>query len=349
LLIVTALAMRPWNDEVSNVEQAVFLTTHGLREWIRNYRAINAWMGPHHPPLLALMYGGFYALVGPHLLAGRLLNIGFSLTALAAAARLVRRVTDAPTAALASLCWVFYPLWLYNGAAAIMEGPFLLIFLLTADAVAVFLQTPSTRRALAVGGWLALALLCRYNVALLAPGVALLLLSPEHRAVLKKPGTWWLLGLPALLFAPFLVVAAKTGLLMTQAGKMKGMALLLNPGGMFYLKETLLPLWPLHAGAHVIAIAALSLLALWKGAGRNPTLLALGGGYLLFVLILLPNPRYLLPAVPFLSAGAARALQVVEQRGGGAGAAWAGIAASALTLAVVVITAATYDGYYPFY
>jgi hypothetical protein len=349
LLVAAALAMRPWNDELSNIDQASYLAAHGLRQWLADYRTINGWLGPHHPPLLALLYGAFYGLVGPHLLAGRLFNIAFALGAMVAGARLVRRVADAPTAALASLCWLFYPLWLYNGAAAIMEGPFLLVFLLTADAFAAFLQAPTNRRALQAGGWFALALLCRYNIVLLAPGAAILLLLPAHRAVWKRPGPWLLLAPAALLFVPFVALAAKTGLLAAQADRLKGFTVLFTRGGPLYLTEILLPLWPMHAGAHVIPITILGLLALWRGVGKSATLLALGGGYLAAVLFLLPNPRYMLPALPFLAAGAARVLQAIERRGGGAAATWAGIAGAAFTLAVVVVVAASRDGYYPFY
>ena len=183
-----------------------------------------------------------------------------------------------------------------------MEGPFLLVFLLTADAFVVFLQEPTNRRALQAGGWIALALLCRYNIILLAPGMAILMLSPTGRAARKRPDAWLLLVPAALVFLPFLIFAAKTGLLATQANRLKGMAVLFTPGGPLYLMETLLPLWPMQVGAHAIPITVLALLALWRGSGKNEALLALGGGYLFSVLILLPNPRYMLPALPFLAA-----------------------------------------------
>ena len=168
-LTIMALAMRPWNDEVSNLQQANFLAANGWQQWVANYETLNRWMGPHHPPLLALLYGLFYSVVGPHLLAGRLLNIAFSLGALAIGVRLVRRLTDASTAALSSLCWPLFPLWLYNGAAALLEGPFLLLLLLTVDAFIRFVREGRTAQAVIVGLWLSVGMLCRYNIALVVP------------------------------------------------------------------------------------------------------------------------------------------------------------------------------------
>jgi hypothetical protein len=250
---------------------------------------------------------------------------------------------------LATFGWLIFPLWLFNGAAAIMEGPFLLVFLLTADAFVAFVQEPNARRSVKCGAWLTLAMLCRYNIVLLVPGVLALLALPPYRAILKKPAYWWWLGVPSLVLAPLAIAAASTGLLATQAANISWAFLLLRPGGVHYLLETLLPLWPLHIGAHAIPLAVLGLLALWAGERRNLILFALGGAYLFLVLLILPNPRYFLPAVPFLGVGAARVWQHLEQRNGGDTATWLGLAASAVVLMIVVIRGSLIDGYYPFY
>ena len=349
LLVAMAFAMSQWNDERHNMAQATYLAEHGLRQWLADYATINRWLGPHHPPLLALMYAGFYVVVGPHLLAGRLFNIVFALLALVVAYRLVARVTDKPTAALASCGWVFFPLWLFNGAAGILEGPFLLVFLLIAAAFARYLQEPKLGRALATGGLLTLGLLCRYNVALLLPGMALALLLPAYRPLWRKPTTWWIAGVPLLLLAPLAGIAAGSGLLATQAARLSWMALLARPGGAHYLLETLLPLWPLHVGAHVIPLLLLALFALQKRDGGGRVLLALGGAYLLAVVLILPNPRYLLPAVPFIAVGVARVLQYLRERNAADAATWAGLAGASITLTVLVVVGSKLSGYYPFY
>ncbi|NLH48814.1 MAG: glycosyltransferase family 39 protein [Myxococcales bacterium] len=348
-LIAVALTMRVWNDEEFNLEQAAYFAQHGLTKWLADYGSINFWLGLHHPPLLALLYALFYRVCGAHLLAGRLFNILFSAAALVAAHRLVRRTTEEPTAALASLAWPLFPVWLFNGAAAILEGPFLLVLLLTADAFVAFLEKPTHRRGLAAGGWLALGMLCRYNIVLLLPGLLLLLLGRDRRALWRNPATAWIAVVPLILLAPLAWTAAGSGLLATQKAQLSWVFLLLRPGGVAYMLGILLPLWPLQVGAHLIPAATLSLGMLWKGEGKNPLLLTLGGCYLLLVLVILPNPRYFLPAVPFLAVGAARLLQYLRAREKADTAVWLGLLAASLTLTVLVLTGAKWDGFYPFY
>jgi len=349
LLFASTLSMEHWNDEMHNLYQAEVMARLGVSGWLAEYQNISRWLSLHHPPLSALLYGFFYAAVGQTLLWGRLFNVAFALGSLFVAYRLVARLTDRPTAALASLCWPLAPLWLFNGASAILEGPFLLVFLIIAERFVAFLQEPGTRRAVVVGLWLTVGLLARYNVALLCPGMMLLLLLPDRRALLRRPGTWWIFGVPLLLIAPAAGYAAATGLLASQVSQMTWMFLLLRPGGLHYLLEVLAPLWPLHVGAHLVPFALLSLAALWKGKGRNVTLFVLGGVYLALVLLILPNPRYLLPAVPFVSVGGARVLQVLENQRGAVTAVWLGLLAAALTLTVLVIGGARASGYYPYY
>jgi 4-amino-4-deoxy-L-arabinose transferase-like glycosyltransferase len=349
LLAVAAGAMRLWNDEWANLAQARYLASHGLRDWSANYAMVNRWLGLHHPPLLPLIYSGLYRAIGFNLAVGRFFSVACSLGAMAAAYRLARRAVDEPTAALATLTWSFAPLWFYNGGAAILEGPLLLVMVLTADALLAFAREPKASRGAIAGAWLTAAVLCRYNGALLIPGFAALMLMRERRAAWRHPGVWLALGIPLVVLAALGGFAATTGLAAAQAERMRRLLVMLNPGGPTYLMNQVLPLWPLHIGAQAFAPAALALAALAWGQGKNRELLALGGGYLLLILLILPNPRYLLPALPFLAVGVARVLQAIERRGGGATTAWLGIAAASIILAAVTIGGAYYDNVYPFY
>jgi 4-amino-4-deoxy-L-arabinose transferase-like glycosyltransferase len=349
LLVLIAAVMPRWNDEVSNLHQARFLAMHGLRAWIDNYPTLNRWMGPFHPPLLTLLYGGFYTLAGSSLFAGRLFNIAFAAAALAVGARVVRRLTDAPTAALASLCWPLWPLWLFNGAAAVLEAPFLFFALLTIDAFLAFLEDGRASRAAWVGGWLTVTLLGRYNIALLLPGMLLVLLSAKYRPLLRRASTYLMLVVPAAVLIPAAILAAKTGLLSAQLAHLSWVLLLARPGGVHYLVEFMLPLWPLHVGAHLLPLLLLSFGALRFGTEGERRLMLLGGVYLALVLIILPNPRYLLPAAPFLAVGMARVLRGLERRGQGAAAVWFGVLGATLTLTVLVIAGARIGSFYPFY
>jgi len=349
LLVLMAVAMSPWNDEVSNLHQARFLATHGLRAWIGNYSQLNEWMGPFHPPLLALLYGGFYSLAGPSLLAGRLFNIAFAVAALAVGARLVRRLTDEPTAALASLCWPLWPLWLFNGSAAILEAPFFFFALVTKDTIVAFLQDGRAARAALTGVWLTVTLLGRYNVVLLVPGMFLVLLTKPYRHLLTRAATYLMVAIPVAVLAPIAFLAAGTDLLRSQAAHLSWVFLLARPGGVHYLVEFMLPLWPFHVGAHLLPLLLLSLGALRRGSPGERTLMLLGCAYLALVLIILPNPRYVLPAIPFVAVGMAWMLRAFERRAQASGAVWFGVLGATLALAVLVIAGTRLGDFYPFY
>jgi len=348
LLLVTALVMIDWNDEVSNLEQAQYLAQHGLRGWLTDYEKINGWLGPHHPPLLALLYGVFYTLVGPYLLAGRLFNIACALAALALGVRVVRRLTDAPTAALSLWCWPLFPLWLFSGASALMEGPFLLVLMLMIDLFVAFLQRGGAWRAAGVGLLLAVSALCRYNAVLFVPGM-IVALWLTRSAARPRRGMIWTLLLPALILLPLTILAMGTGVLFSQAARLSWLFLLLRPGGVDHLFSIVLPLWSLHFGAHLAPLGLAAFAALWRAATGDRVLLALGGLYLLIAALIIPNPRYLLPSLPFAAAGLARVLQWVERREAGATAVWAATWGAALTLIVLVIVDSRLNYFYPFY
>lgn len=348
LLLVMAFVMISWNDEVSNLEQAQYLAQHGLRGWLADYEKINGWLGPHHPPLLALVYGAFYALAGPHLLAGRLFNIACSLAALALSVRVVRRLTDAPTAALSLWCWPLFPLWLFSGTSALMEGPFLLVLMLMVDLFVGYLQQGGAWRAALVGLLLAVGALCRYNAVLFVPGM-IVALWLTHRAGQPRKGMIWTLLLPALILLPLIVLAMGSGVLFSQAARLSWMFLLLRPGGVDHLFSIVLPLWSLHFGAHLAPLGLPAFVALWRATTGDRVLLALGGLYLLIAALIIPNPRYLLPSLPFAAAGLARVLQWIERREAGATAVWAATWGAALVLTALVVVDSRLDYFYPFY
>lgn len=348
LLVVMAFAMIPWNDEVSNLEQAQYLAQHGLRGWLADYEQINGWLGPHHPPLLALLYGAFYALAEPLLLAGRLFNIACSLAALALGARVVRRLTDAPTAALSVWCWPLFPLWLYSGTSALMEGPFLLVLMLMINLFVGYLQNGGAWRVALVGLLLVLGMLCRYNAALFVPGMVLVLWT-NRREGQRRAGAVGTLLLPALILLPLFALAAGSGVLFSQAARLSWMFLLLRPGGVDHLFSVVLPLWPLHIGAHLVPMGLFGFAALWRGEAGHRVLLLLGGLYLLIAVLVIPNPRYLLPSLPFAAAGLARVLQWLEQRAQCATPVWAATWGAALVLTVLVVVDSRLNYFYPFY
>ena len=348
-LLVMSFSMRPWNDELNNLHQASYLADNGLQQWWANYSTVNAWMGPQHPPLLALLYGLFYLVAGPHLLAGRLFNILFSMLSLMVGARMIRRCTNETTAVLALLCWPIFPLWLFNGTAALLESPFLLIFLLATDAFIQFRHKSSARQAAIVGLWMTLGLMCRYNIALLFPCMFFLLAGPAHRWLLTQRRTWWIVGVPLLALAPLAGYAAVSNLLVIQAGPLASTLLLLRKGGLDYLIAFLLPLWPLHVGAQTLPILFLGFWALTRKTPDDLLLLTIGGAYFLVVLLLHPNPRYLVPAVPFIAAGIARLLQMLDTENMSAWAVWLGAVGSSIILTALVTAGANLGDFYPFY
>lgn len=304
--LVLSMTMMTWNDERFNLEAARYLWQHGLGDYFSDYAEINGWLGRHHPPLLVLFYGLWYKLTGFSLLAGRLVNLAFAAGSAWLTFLWVRRLVDGAVASLAVVCLVFTPMWVFSSASALLDMPFLFLFLASLLAFEKFLQTRRGRYAALAGALMALTTLSRYNGLFLLPiWLVQLLADSSTRGLLKEPKTYLAALVPALLGLPWMALSLAQGTLAVQFARLSEFLLVavVRPGGWFYLTEVLLPIFPIMMGIYTIPLLFYGLAAFWKV--RSPGIKRLVfscATYLGLVVLTLPNARYVLPAVPMLAA-----------------------------------------------
>jgi len=298
--------MPQWNDEGSNIEAARFLWNNGLYEYFENYSEINKWLGKHHPPFLVLMYGFWYKLTGFTLAAGRIFNFAFAIGSVAAGYFWIRKTTDQAIAGLAVLLFVATPMWCFSSASALLDMPFTLFFLTAMYFFERFIEKDSARAAVLAGIFAALTILSRYNGLFLFPMWAMMLLShKETRPLLFRSKTWLLIITPLALALPWIIVALVKGAFWIQATRLSSFLLVgfIRPGGLWYLSEVLLPLFPIMMGIYTVPLFLFGLSSARMIPSPGTKRLVWGVvTYIVLLALTLPSPRYLLPVIPMLSA-----------------------------------------------
>jgi 4-amino-4-deoxy-L-arabinose transferase-like glycosyltransferase len=345
--------MITWNDELSNVEAARFLWDNGLVEYFRNYARLNSWLGPHHPPLLVLMYAVWYKLTGFSLVAGRILNLAFALGGAYLAYLWLRKLTDRAIASLAIVLLPLTPMWAFSSASALLDMPFLFLFFGALLAFERYLETEQSRYAAIAGVIAALAVLSRYNGLFLYPvWLAQILVVPQTRSLLKRPATYLAIGVPLVLGIPWLAVSLSQGTLVVQANRISQFLLvaLTRPGGWRYLTEVLLPLFPVMMGVYNIPLQLFGLSGTWRlDTPGSRRLVVSAVTYLTLVLFTLPHPRYSLPVVPMVAALSAAGLWRLNYREQGMAAVGLATALCALSFLVFYTVITRMDLIYIFY
>lgn len=319
--IVVAAVMIPWNDEVSNRDAAQFLFDHGIRDYFRHYGEINSWLGPHHPPLIPLIYAGLYRVFGFSIVVGRVFAGVCSLATAALGYFWLRRRFDAQTALLSVACLLAVPVAVFSGVSSILDAPFWLLFTATLIAFDRFLQNGRNGSAALVGALVALAVLSRYNAILLPPiFVAVIWATPDHRPFLKRVTTWAIVAVPAVLVLPWVILSSLTGTLSLQVDRLASFALtaFIPKGGAFYLKTTLAPLAPFMLGVFNAPLWIVGAWSSWRDdKGRFGRFApAAAGAYVGLLMLSLPNPRYFLSIAILVAFLTARAILDIERREG---------------------------------
>ena len=313
--------MIPWNDENSNVETARYLWDHGLRSYFNNYTEINQWLGRHHPPLLVLFYGLFYKLTGFSLIAGRLLNFVFALGAAVFYYKWIRRLTDEAIAGMSMITLAFVPMWAFSSASALLDMPFTFLFAGALYYFDGYIGTAKTRYALIAGGFALVAILSRYNGLFLYPiWLVTLLADKGSRGLLKRPATYLPVLITAVLSLPWLALAAYKGTLLVQITRLSQFLFVAGrSGGWWYLTEVLLILFPIMFGVFNLPLWLFGAASYRKiMAPETKRLLAALITYTLLIAFTLPNPRYVIPAIPMLAALASVGVWRIAAAGKGA-------------------------------
>ncbi|MDP8256978.1 MAG: glycosyltransferase family 39 protein [Candidatus Alcyoniella australis] len=313
-----AAALAPqWNDERFNLEAAQVLIDHGLGQYLANYGSLSDWLSPHHPPLLATIYGLLFKLSGSSLFAGRLLGLAFFCAAQWMTFALGHELYDERSGLIAAACLPCFPLVIFEAPTALFDMPFLFFFL---AALLYFKRTldrggygNAITAALAIG----LGGLTRYNMLFIYPILLAMLVR------YGKPGAWrdrrvWLAALgPVLVAAPWIAYLALTEVGRMQVQRLASYLLVafVPEGGPQYVREALLPVLPVHLGMFMVPPLVYGCWISVRQARSNTerrraTSLIFWWIAILLVLtgLTIPHVRYLLPAFPALALAMARGL-----------------------------------------
>ena len=160
-----------------------------------------------HPPIIAWWIRAGEALFGDTPLGVRLLPVLASGLTTWLIGDLTVKLGAQPRTAFRAALWYNATLTVcLGGMLAIPDAPASLFWTATLCALAHVWATRRTAWWLAAGLAAGLAVLSKYSGLFLAPGVLLwLLLIPEGRAELRKPGPWLAAAVAACVFAPNVV------------------------------------------------------------------------------------------------------------------------------------------------
>jgi 4-amino-4-deoxy-L-arabinose transferase-like glycosyltransferase len=314
-----------WNDEQSNALAARFLIENGFSKYFSKYPEINSWLGPHHPPLLPIVYAGIYAVLSPNIHVGRAFAIFCSVGASIIAYLWIKRDFGRDAARVSGILLLAMPLVLFNGVASILDAPFWLVFTATFFYFEKYLKTVRTRDAVITGFLVALCLMTRYN-GLIVPVLFFfaLMSRKDSRSLFLKPATWLIFTIPIVLVLPWFIFALITGTLSVQSKTVLSFFFVafLAPGGFFYIKSVLLPLIPLMTGLWNVPewFFGARLLTSQDHNREGARIILMLLIYIASLFLSLPNPRYLLYMAPLLSLLTARhilEIESTEKRGGG--------------------------------
>ena len=303
--VILIFTMVIWNDERSNIEAAKYLWQNGLDEYFQNYGQINKWLGSHHPPLLVLLYGLWYKLTAFSITAGRLFNLAFAMGAAAIGYLWIKKAADHAVAGLSVVCLLLFPMWSFSSASALLDMPFVFWFMISMLFFERYIQDNGWKDAAAAGVFVSITILSRYNGIFLFPIFFMQIVSHKSsRPLLIVPKTWLVIGVPILLGLPWLILSVAQGTFGIQAARLSEFLLVgfVRPGGWWYLSEVLLPLFPILMGIFTIPLLIYGAAACLKVESASVRRIMIGSiTYLVLIALTLPNPRYVLPAVPMLA------------------------------------------------
>jgi 4-amino-4-deoxy-L-arabinose transferase-like glycosyltransferase len=299
---------RIWNDERSLLEVIDYITHHGEFDFLRYYADVSAWLGPKHPPLVALIGSQLARLFGPGILPLRLLGFGCAILTVIKTRQTARLLINPESAEDAGLLLIAFPIFLFSGATGLMDMPFTLCYTVAIYHGLRYLGTGHWQHAMLTGLMSGVGILCRYHMLMIYPVFILFFLGQrDYRRWLLRPATFLIFLIPLILFAPWFLFSLATASWRQQiAGVAQYIGIFgFRPGGLDFVMAYIFPLFPVFLGAHQFPLLGLALYQSWHRPGRDwpwpagMTLIRLSILILLLTsLLTLPHPRYLLPLLP---------------------------------------------------
>lgn len=332
----------PWGDEARSLRVASLISADGLAGAYEE----SGWLRNKHPPLMPLVFGSVVRVVGPSLLALRLVSVVFLVATCVVVYLLGRELLDRDAGIVAAIFFLAFPLVVRLGSAAMMDIQVTFFFTAGLLVCLHLVERPSYRLAVAAGVVIGAGLLTKYVMVLFLGvlGVAVLALPSFRKAKAH-------LGLAAAtslaIFSVWLVYAGNLGILQGQVEK------ILDYSGITHVvtdvvegprpepvvgdeggsqsdpdptrtaivrlgMETLVTRLPSSFGVHLFPlILAGGILALRRRASVDRLLISWIAVVFMVLFLTLPDHRYFLsafPAVAILIAGAVMTMPETRAR-----------------------------------
>ncbi len=309
LLILLLLAFfyatqqRIWPfDEEGNFRAALALLQDGLPGLINEYER-HDWLGRQHPPLGPLLFGLGAFVLGPYVLATRLVTLLFFMGTAVLLYDLGRRLYDEHTAVLAVLYFLSFPLVWRLGTVAMVEMPLTFFFSLCLWAFVRIWQDEGE----GVPGWglwaFVAGFLTKYTMLLVVPVLIGLAIA------WNKTGWWWRYrwvwgGTAVFLLGGWILLSALGGFLQIQVQTLLDYATMVttDPFGRQLLLETATNRLPSAIGLYHAPLLLAGGWLLWQRRSASDQFVLIWIGVVWLSLFLtLPDHRYFLATFPALA------------------------------------------------
>jgi 4-amino-4-deoxy-L-arabinose transferase-like glycosyltransferase len=225
--LVYAFYQRMWPNEKSIFNASQMVAAEGLQGIATAYSKMSM-LRYQHPPLIPLMFGTTLSLLGVNLIFLRLVSVCFLIATVILTYLIGRRLYNRETGLLAALFFLFFPLTIRLGAAALMDIELAFFFCLALLLSFRLLRKPSYGLAVILGCVIGLGLLTKYIMGIFYfVLLAYFIINPSFRKLKGQLAVAILVS--ACLFAVWIVYAFQAGYLSSQVDR------ILNVSGVYQL------------------------------------------------------------------------------------------------------------------
>ncbi|RMD96133.1 MAG: hypothetical protein D6812_17655, partial [Deltaproteobacteria bacterium] len=270
LLFLHIAWLRPWNDERSLLAAAGFLHRHGPARFFVEYGRIDPWLAERHPPLGPIVLGLLLHFGGTSLSVARGIGILSGGVTLWFTARLARLFRCDPHRSV--LVLVAFPIFFWSSGSALLDMPATAFFTVALFHLLRYVRGGGRESDLFVAAAAAGAsCLVRYNAIVIYPIAAFFL----WRGGAVRRAWIHFFSLPVLMLLAWGSVLIVSGTAMPQFRRLSQLAstLLASAGGGEYTLSTLVPLFPVQLGIHLLVLLFVTLPTAWRWGGGRTLLL----------------------------------------------------------------------------